>query len=474
MISLVTMRNLFLRSIVIVSKYHKLYLVILILASCVCSSYAQVSQSRNLYVIAPRALYEGVLILEKVFQVPISFEEHPYDYAGDSQPLFSNSVARIPKYRTIVVQYDLAAGPRVAIQRLLDAYHKQSGTPLYSCSVAQSGSGYKIAPQKINSLTVRDSDHESALKEVIEYTPSKGDSLESVFLNIRNAYTNITKSKVYCFTPNLSDQLNKWDLVRALGRKSAVQYLETVVNEYNRRGEGLISWSLLREPDTKCEVLGCHIITGISQGEHQLRVIGPRPLSPALAIIQKDYGSLIGYEDPPLMCGCDIIFDTNGLPMIPSGGSITFTYSLTNSVKYVLQSIIDSYAFQGNTGIFSMSSVAPNIYTVFPVKGRNEMGVDIPVNALSKMHLPVDGKVAVDIACKRLQEISGKSISLFEGSTNDNVYLSRILTPPKDCSSLDCILATLLLETSGNKSWRLKYDFGSYTLLVENVDNYIR
>ena len=102
------------------------------------------------------------------------------------------------------------------------------------------------------------------------------------------------------------------------------------------------------------------------------------------------------------------------------------------------------------------------------------MGVDIPVNALSKMHLPVDGKVAVDIACKRLQEISGKSISLFEGSTNDNVYLSRILTPPKDCSSLDCILATLLLETSGNKSWRLKYDFGSYTLLVENVDNFIR
>ena len=453
------------------SQSQKLFLSILVFSSFLYCACGQAAQLRNLYIIAPRALYEGILILEKVFKVPISFEEQAYEYAGDSIPLYSNSVARIPRYRTIVVQYDAAAGPQEAIQRLLDAYHKEPGTPIYSCLVAQSGAGFVIKPQRVSVNNVRDSDYESTLDKIIDYKPNEGDSLESVILNIRNAYTNTTRSKVYCYTPKFNGQIIKWDSVRTLGRKSVAQYLEAVVNEYNRLGEGLISWSLLREPDTKDEVMGCHIIAEISQGEHQLCVIGPRPLSSALAIIQKHFGSIIGYEDPPFECTCDIISDLNGLPQIPSGGSITFTYSPTNSAEQVLRSLLDSYAFQGNTGMFSMCSPAANVFTIFPVKGRNKQGITIPVYALSTMHALEEGEVSVDVACQRLQEISGRSISRFGGSANDNENLSRNVTVLQGYSSLDCILATILKDTTRNITWRLKYEFTGYILYIENIEN---
>jgi hypothetical protein len=362
------------------------------------------------FVIAPRALYEAVGVLEATFNVPIPFEEWPYKLKDDSQELFPNSISRIARQRKISFEYDITKGLEQALSSLLAEYNNIDDAPRYHFVAAQtSREGVRVSPKYSE---VEMENYAPSLSHYNEYIPNPGDPLEAVFGNISDQYSKTIEDKVYHYAPSCPAYI-PWDSLRLLGRKPTLEYLDTVIWDYYLTTQTPITWSLLRVPVTHHEVLGCRIIRGFPQGERQLLISGQRPLSLALAIIQKDFGCLIVYEDLIFKEKCDLIYDAAGVPQIPRGGLIRYAYSLTNSVENILHDLVKAYSTQEGRGRYSVTNISANVYSIFPVGSSCLQGAG-NIKALSSIMLPEDRVMTVPEVFQYVQSISGHTINIVD------------------------------------------------------------
>jgi hypothetical protein len=220
-------------------------------------------------------------------------------------------------------------------------------------------------------------------------------------------------------------------------------------------------------------------------GKDQLSVNDPRPVALAAETLEKKYGWIITYEDPPYVHESEFVdvtekvrrdldkFKPGQAPkvFIPKGGDLAFEYSIDPATKrpadsaVVVQELLDAYAIAGNPGVFRLDRDGVRLHIVASgVKGKDGALVshrpvlDAPITVPAQKR---NGLELLEAFCSALSQASGTKVVL--GSAPLNLF-HRYQTESgaKDQRANDFLSNELDRVTNKRKlSWQLLYDPGT-------------
>lgn len=423
-------------------------------------------ETKHVEIIAPRALYEGIKLLESQFGEPVSYEEPAYIFSEDLQPLFPSSRSLIPKRRRISIHYNESEGLGTALEKLVSAYVRQSGSAEFEIHTDTTGLISVAADVSRDSVGKR-KPYRSPLLSPIDTIPQIY-SLGRVFELVGSAVSNQIDRYVYR-NLNRAFITNSYQLiVTKPTRYNARELLNDVLTQFNHSSGVKASWSLLRSPQTDDAVLGVHLIGSPREGDHLLRITGQRPLDLTLSVLEQAFHCTIGYEDPPYQCPCELLSDYNGIARAPNGGVISFSYASTDAVDKILDRLLDEYYKQGNPGHFQATNLGSGVFSVYPAAIKNTEGEKIPVQALS-----------TEILCTNAQSI-GEAISNMTNKArlgqldldSDAMRFLSAVKMPERPLRMDKFLAQTFSDVDSSKTWRILYDPASTNWVLRIYDRH--
>jgi hypothetical protein len=177
--------------------------------------------------------------------------------------------------------------------------------------------------------------------------------------------------------------------------------------------------------------------SGMSEpNKKQISVNDPRPVALAAETLEKKYGWIITYEDPPYIHESELVdvtekvrrdldkFKPGQAPkvFIPKGGDLTFEYSIDPGTKkpadsaVVVQHLLDAYAIAGNPGVFRLDRDGERLHIVASavkdkdgvlVSRRSILDVSITLPAQKR-----DGLELLEAFCSAVSQASGTRVVL--------------------------------------------------------------
>jgi hypothetical protein len=183
------------------------------------------------------------------------------------------------------------------------------------------------------------------------------------------------------------------------------------------------------------------ILTVASSGMHepnkdQISVNDPRPVALAAETLEKKYGWIITYEDPPYAHESELVDVTEKVRrdldklkpgqapkvFIPKGGDLTFEYSIDPGTKkpvdsaVVVQQLLDAYAIAGNPGVFRFDRDGARLH-IFAVAVKGKDGalvsrrsvLDVPITLPAQKR---NGLELLDAFCSALSQAGGTRVVL--------------------------------------------------------------
>jgi hypothetical protein len=127
-------------------------------------------------------------------------------------------------------------------------------------------------------------------------------------------------------------------------------------------------------------------------GQESLRVEAPRPILAAIQILEKRYGWIVNYEDPPYTGPGEVVdmtppsYDGPGRIIVPRSCRLEIRYPVSpssgrpESIESVLQMLIEDHARRDNIGRFRIRKFGDQI-CVIPIDGSI---LDAPIAMPSK------------------------------------------------------------------------------------------
>ncbi len=232
------------------------------------------------------------------------------------------------------------------------------------------------------------------------------------------------------------------------------------------------------------------ILTAVSSGmqepntEH-LSVNDPRPVALASEMLEKKYGWVITYEDPPYTDESELVdvtekvrrdlhkFKPGEAPKVfaPKGGELAFDYNINPATKrpddaaVVIQQLLDAYATTGHPGVFRLDRDGQRLHIVAAShKPVFDTLITMPAQKRNGMQL-------LETFCVAVSEASGTRVLIGTAPIN---LLVRYETEAgaKDKNARDFLVSELDRMTSKTKlSWRLLYSAGmkTYYLNIHSV-----
>ena len=131
-------------------------------------SFAQADSSLALDVYDSRPMAEAVVALGEQLQCAITYEDPPFEFAGDLRPVYSDSVMRGPKGGWISLTYQKTDDKLGIITQLL-AEHSAAGNA-GDFTVIQTGDIYNVIPIRYKNKAGILVDHHSILDTRISIT----------------------------------------------------------------------------------------------------------------------------------------------------------------------------------------------------------------------------------------------------------------------------------------------------------------
>ena len=216
--------------------------------------------------------------------------------------------------------------------------------------------------------------------------------------------------------------------------------------------------------------------------EVSLSVNGARPVAMAAEMLEKTYGWIITYEDPPYVHESDLVdvtelvrrdldkFKPGQAPKVvaPKGGELTFKYHIDPATKkpdnsaVVVQQLLDAYAIAGNPGVFRLDRDGARLHIVASaVKGKDGVLVssrsilDTPITVSTQKR---NGLQLLDAFCSAVSEASGTRVVLGAAPATQ-FYRHQTESGTKDQRARDFLTHELDLVTGQPKlSWHVLYD----------------
>jgi hypothetical protein len=205
-------------------------------------------------------------------------------------------------------------------------------------------------------------------------------------------------------------------------------------------------------------------------GKDQISINDPRPLALAAETLEKKYGWIITYEDPPYVNESELVdvtdkvrrdldkFEPGKAPrvLIPRGGTLTFEYSIDPSTKtppdsaVVVQQLLDAYAGAGNPGLFRLDRDGARLH-ILASPSVLDAAITLPAKKRNGLEL-------LDAFCSAVSQASGTRVVMATVPLN---LLHRYQTEAgaKDQNAREFLNKELDRTTNKIKlSWQLLYD----------------
>ncbi|HET6975600.1 MAG TPA: hypothetical protein VFI24_04710 [Pyrinomonadaceae bacterium] len=213
----------------------------------------------------------------------------------------------------------------------------------------------------------------------------------------------------------------------------------------------------------------------------QISVNDPRPVALAVETLEKKYGWIITYEDPPYVHESELVdvtekvrrdldkFKPGQAPkvLIPKGGDLTLKYSIDPATKkpvdsaVVVQQLLDAYAIAGNPGVFRLDRDGERLH-IFAGAAKGKDGVlvahrsvfDVPITLPAQKR---NGLELLDAFCSAVSQASGTRVVL---ATVPMTLFFRYQTESgaKEQRARDFLTHEFDRMNNIKLSWRLLYD----------------
>ena len=249
--------------------------------------------------------------------------------------------------------------------------------------------------------------------------------------------------------------------------------LNALAAQYSRKSDR-ISWKLTRDPEGRAVVRFHHVSPARPvAGTTQVFIEAVRPLAVGTAILQRELGQRITYEDPHYSgFKCEALRSRSGEPQIPRGGILNFAYAHEGTPEEALHACVQAFEKNVGTGRFDISRTAEAIH-VYPVATRNDQGEWISQKSILESPLSISDQTGTGRAA--IEKLS-TALSLRSGT---HKVVSGEVPDLKQPVSLRCqgesarLCLDLAVRSMGDKlSWQLFFDISkrSYVINVVRAD----
>ena len=225
-----------------------------------------------------------------------------------------------------------------------------------------------------------------------------------------------------------------------------------------------------------------------SQSDQRITVSanGARPLASAIETLERRYGWVITYEDPPYLYPSEIedvtvavhkTYDpTKPRVLVPRGVPFNFEYALASTgvepdQSVLLERLLEEYRFSGNPGLFRLLRTG-SIFHVVPSESKNSLGLFELHSSLLDANISIGQ--AERTAFQMLKAITDAisktgAATVTPGTVPANLLLSsRLQEGAKDESARTVLLRTLE-ATRSKLSWQLFCDPGAIRVCALNI-----
>jgi hypothetical protein len=197
----------------------------------------------------------------------------------------------------------------------------------------------------------------------------------------------------------------------------------------------------------------------------------PRPLAAAAEILERRYGWVITYEDPPYVYPADIADVTaqvrrdlasNPRVLVPNGGPFRFTYgvpAVTSAAEAsaILKGLLEEYHRSGHPGVFRLVQTGTTFHVV-PSEAKNVQGISQATSSLLDMPISIHSGGRTDLqmleaVVQALGRATGAKIWL--GSAPLNLLMQTHDYASVTNAPARTVLMRMLEGTGQNLSWQV-------------------
>jgi hypothetical protein len=227
----------------------------------------------------------------------------------------------------------------------------------------------------------------------------------------------------------------------------------------------------------------------------QISVNDPRPVALAAEILEKKYGWIITYEDPPYAHESELVdvtekvrrdsdkFKPGEAPKVfsPKGGDLTFEYSIDPVTKkpadsaVVVQQLLDAYAIAGNPGVFRLDRDGARLH-IFAGAAKGKDGalvsrrsvLDVPITLPAQKR---NGLELLEAFCSAVSQAGGTRVVLASAPLT-LFFRYQTESGAKDQLARDFLTHEFdSIKNDVKLSWRLLYDpvSNTYFLNIQEV-----
>lgn len=209
-----------------------------------------------------------------------------------------------------------------------------------------------------------------------------------------------------------------------------------------------------------------------------LSVIDPRPVGAAMQMLERKYGVVITYEDPPYIHETDVEDQTspawkqthpNGpRALIPKSGSLKITYQMPpgpikpDEIRSVIQKFLDAHAEKHNPGRFRVQQEG-EMFHVLPIQVRESSGSLVSVNSI--LDTPISFPQQTRTLNETLEVITNsvskaRGIKFVIGTVPMNLLFRTSSRQGATNEKARGALISALKATNSELSWRILYGPG--------------
>jgi len=449
-----------------------------------CSFVQADSNSLGLDVYDSRPMAEAVIALGEQLQCPITYEDPPFEFAGDLRPVYPGSTMPVPKGGRISFSYQKTDDTLGVITQLL-ALHSAVGNA-GDFSVIQTGDIYNVIPVRYKNKVGKPVDHHSILDTRISISLQDTNmqyALDAVCKAVSKANSSFnlglgqTPLNAFMQTPY------SCEIVDEPARDIINEMLALHNQSLKDRGAPiLLTWQARFSPPistAKKQSYGVSFrrISLQSPDSMKMRVLAQRPMLEAIKLVEKRFGETITYEGPPYLCASDV-WEVNGSVRGLVGGIINMDWDMSYSLAEVLEALIQAPIGPRDTpAVFTVEKGPTGKYHVCPVAAKNEKCNLVAQESIMSKEVSfnlqtINGLQFTESICSKLSDLTGESVVLGAVPEKLSDMLVKHVRASISINSqkVRYCLTQFLGEIDTDISWKLLFDpsLNQYQLILYN------
>jgi hypothetical protein len=463
-------------------------LIIFILLFLSSYSFAEDSNLLALEVDAPRPMAEAVIALSEQLHRAITYEDPPFEFAGDLRPVFTGSTMPVPNGGQISFSYQKTVNTLGIISQLL-AQHYATGNA-GEFIVVQTNDIYNVIPVRYRNKEAKLVEHHSILDTRISLALQDTNcqkALDDVCAAVSSA--NAQFQLVLGRTPiNAFIQAPYSREIDDEPARDAINEILTFHNKQLKSNDAPILWTWqvrFSPPVSATEKPYYYLVFRRfllqSPDSIKMRVFSERPMASAVQILEKRCGTVITYEDPPYICPSDLLGGPEAGGMGLRGGIIKMDWDKTHSLEKILELLVQTRIGPRDVpAVFATEKATENKYHIYPVVAKNEQGNLVSRTSLLNKQISfnaenIDGLTFVESFCSKLSEQINQDVALGPLPENLSEMLRKHRYPGISINSeraRDC-LGEYLWKIKRDISWQLLFDpsLTQYRLFLYNISD---